>query len=227
MNRPCAHFFLAFKKLNAKAGPLSPSTKGLGFKVKPNQRSQAELMGVFQAHRRRAQRIWKHLHKAVYHKRNIQFSSCSHLHGGLRNSYSQSLHYQRLKFLLPFQSDTCYSPVFAEQTSNWSFPSAVTKVYAQLQSSLTQLCILHQKRRYRLNNHNAGWKLSLLSWQHAKHAWFCWGACNTAPVAFCWVWVKKQSGISIKYNGNRDFVVMNKEVIAAGQRAKIHTSQWM
>lgn len=105
MNRPCAHhFFLAFKKLNAKTGPLSPSTKGLGFKVKPNQRSQAELMGVFQAHRRRAQRIWKHLHKAVYHKRNIQFSSCSHLHGGLRNSYSQSLHYQRLNFCsLPSQ----------------------------------------------------------------------------------------------------------------------------
>ena len=58
VNRPCAHhLFLAFKKLNPKAGHLSPSTKGLGFKVKPDQRSQAELMGVFQVHRRGAQRV--------------------------------------------------------------------------------------------------------------------------------------------------------------------------
>lgn len=47
---------------------------------------------------------------------------------------------------------------------------------------------------------------------------------NANPVAFCWAWVREQSGISIKYNGNRDFVVMNKEFIAAGNSTKIHTN---
>lgn len=91
----------------------------------------------------------------------------------------------------------------------------------------TKFASYMKKRRYKLNILNTGWKLSWLSWHCAKHAWFCWGAGNTMPVTFCWVWVKMQGGISIKYNRNWDFVAMNKEVIAAGQRAKIHTRQWM
>lgn len=135
-------------------------------------------MGVFQVHRRGAQSAWKHLHKTVNHRRNIWFSSCSHLHGGLRSPCSQ-----KASFLLPSKSDAFYNPVFAELISIWTIPSAVTAVYIQLQSSLNQICILHQKS-YNLSTLNTGWKLSLLSWQHAKHAWFCWGAGNTMPVTF-------------------------------------------
>lgn len=168
-------------------------------------------MGIFQAHRRRAQSAWKHLHKTIYRKRNIWFSSCSHLHGCLRALVHKRLHFCSPPSQIIFTVLCLLSWFLAE-------PSPVQLLQCMPNSSLpwTKFASDIKKRRYNLNSLNTEWKLSLLSWECAKHAWFCWEAGNTMPVTFCWVWVKMQGGISIKYNRNWDFVAMNKEVIAVG-----------
>lgn len=83
-------------------------------------------------------------------------------------------------------------------------PSAVTAVYAQLQSSLNQIRILHQKKKVQAQYPQY--------WMEAEFAKLT--VCQACMVllgsgqhnaTFCWVWVKMQGGISIKYNRNWDF----------------------
>jgi len=124
VNKLCAHhFFVAFKKLNSKAGDLSPSTKDLGFKVKPNQRSQAELMGVFQAHRESDLKGSENIcTRQFIIRETYDFPAVSHLHGGFRNSCSQSLYYQRLNFCSPPSQILVTVLSLLSRLSNWSFP---------------------------------------------------------------------------------------------------------
>lgn len=122
--------------LNPKASSLSPSTKSLGFKRRPNHRKQAELTGIFQPHRRTSQRVKKDLHRTVYHNRSIWFSSCSHLHEALKNSWSQSPHNQRLNFSFP--SNQILLPALSSLSKllTGAFPAQVAKCTPSLNTAL-------------------------------------------------------------------------------------------